>query len=82
MTAADQVGAPAGADRCGTDGLAPAAGPDGDRRFTIGLVLDVARTLEAHGYESFESRDFVELQQHLFHLLCAPEGACTGRFRR
>jgi hypothetical protein len=78
MTAPNQVRGPAAADTRGTVGLAPPAGPDGDRRFTIGLVLDVARTLEAHGYGTFEGRDFVELHLHLFHLVCAPEGACTG----
>jgi hypothetical protein len=37
----------------------------GTDRFTKGLVIDVARLLEQHGYGPFEDgRPFVELQQH------------------
>jgi hypothetical protein len=41
--------------------------PNGTDRFTMGLILDVARVLEAHGYGSFDGRQDVELQQHLLH---------------
>lgn len=52
----------------------------GKDRFTMGLVIDVARVLEAYGYGPFDGgRPYVELQQHLFHLLHGePGGACSG----
>lgn len=50
--------------------------------FTIGLVLDVAHVIEEHGNATFEERDFVELQQHLLHLLHGRGGSCTGGPRR
>jgi len=38
-----------------------------DPRFTLGLVIDVIRVLEEHGYPKVESGpDIVELQQALF----------------
>jgi len=47
----------------------------------MGLLIDVARVLEAHGYGPLEGGlPHVELQQHLLHLLHGqPGGACTGR---
>lgn len=52
----------------------------GTDRFTMGLVIDVARVLEARGYGPFDGgRPYVELQQHLLHLLHGKHGAeCTG----
>lgn len=54
----------------------PVAHTDHDPRFTIGLVLDVARVLEQHGYPGFRgpfaadnAADLVELQQALFAFL-------------
>ena len=78
MTATRQARIPVRADESGPGAPASPTGGDGDKRFAIGLVLDVARTIEAHGYGSFEGRDFVELQQHLLHLLHAHGAACTG----
>ena len=50
-----------------TDATPP---PRGHSRFTIGLMLDVAKVLADHGYPPFTApAEFVELQQHLFHLL-------------
>jgi hypothetical protein len=44
--------------------------PDDDPRFTFGLVVDVAKVLERHGYPPPASgRDLVELQQCLFRFL-------------
>jgi hypothetical protein len=53
----------------------------GTDRFTMGLVIDVARVLEAHGYGPFvEGRSHVELQQHLLHFLHGKADAtCSGR---
>lgn len=52
----------------------------GTERFTMGLVIDVAWVLAAHGYGPFEGgRAHVELQQHLFGFLHGKPGArCTG----
>jgi hypothetical protein len=43
--------------------------PAGDPRFTVGLLVDVARVLEVHGYERPNGGQMVELQAHLLHLL-------------
>jgi hypothetical protein len=53
----------------------------GTDRFTMGLVIDVARVLAAHGYGPFEGgRPHVELQQHLLHFLHGkPAAGCSGR---
>jgi hypothetical protein len=53
----------------------------GTDRFTMGLVIDVARVLEAHGYGPFVGgRPHVELQQHLLHLLHGKaDASCSGR---
>lgn len=40
-----------------------------DERFTVGLVNDVARMLEDHGYDRVTGRQHVELTQHLLHFL-------------
>ena len=50
-----------------------------ERRFTFGLLIDVAKVLEAHGYEALDGRQLVELQQHLLHLLHGGSERCTGR---
>jgi len=42
---------------------------DSDPRFTIGVIYDVAKVLEEHGYPKLEKADFVELQQALFAFL-------------
>nr|WP_114451496.1 hypothetical protein [Halopolyspora algeriensis] len=54
----------------------PVAHTDHDPRFTTGLVLDVARVLEQHGYPGFRgpfaadnAADLVELQQALLAFL-------------
>ena len=47
-----------------------------DPRFTIGLTLDVAKMLEAHGYPPVRAGlDLVELQQALYGFLYAAGGA-------
>ena len=53
----------------------------GTDRFTMGLVIDVARVLEAHGYGPLAGgRPHVELQQHLLHFLHGqPTASCSGR---
>jgi hypothetical protein len=51
----------------------------GTDRFTMGLVIEVAEVLEAHGYGRCDGRQFVELQQHLFHFLHGTSGGCNGR---
>ena len=47
-------------------------------RFTVGLLLDVAKVLEARGYGSCDGRQLVELQLHLLHLLHGDGGECMG----
>jgi hypothetical protein len=60
---------------------ATAPARQGTDRFTMGLVIDVARALETHGYGPFEGgRPYVELQQHLLHLLQGKaDTTCSGR---
>lgn len=41
--------------------------------FTFGLLADVARVLENHGYGPFDGRDLVELNLHLLHMLHGAE---------
>lgn len=49
----------------------PVVPPDGDndKRFTLGLTLDVAAVLVRHGYPPIDGLDFVDLQQALFRFL-------------
>jgi hypothetical protein len=52
---------------------------EGTERFTMGLVIDVAKVLEDHGYGPFEDgRCYVELQQRLLQLLHGQHDACSG----
>jgi hypothetical protein len=65
-------------------GTTPTTDPTSEKapeeRFTFGLILDVLKVLEAHGYERFDGPRFVELQQHLLCLLHGKPGdGCTGR---
>ncbi|MET8177440.1 hypothetical protein [Streptomyces sp. NPDC005336] len=49
--------------------VAPKDG-DNDSRFTNGLVLDVVKVLESHGYPEFVSgRDLLELRMSLYRFL-------------
>lgn len=51
----------------------PLPRPADDPRFTLGLVIDVIRVLQEHGYPKVEcGADIVELQQTLFGFLYAP----------
>lgn len=45
-----------------------------DRRFTVGLIHEVAKAIESRGYPVLETLDLVELQQALFRFLYLPEG--------
>ncbi len=57
-------------------------GGDPRHSFTFGLVLAVARTLEAHGYPPItDGRELVELQTHLWCFLHGDGGPCSGRAR-
>lgn len=48
--------------------------PVEDRRFTLGLVIDVARVLADHGYPEVTSGpDLVALQQTLFRFIYVGE---------
>lgn len=52
---------------------------NGDRRFTLGLVVDVRSALLAHNYPEFTGTDLVELELALFRFLYAPrEGSSRG----
>lgn len=47
--------------------------PDDDPRFTLGLAIDVAGVLEAHGYPKITAGlDYVDLQQALYRFLYGP----------
>jgi hypothetical protein len=47
--------------------------PDEDPRFTLGLAIDIADVLEAHGYPAITGGlDFVDLQQALYRFLYGP----------
>ncbi|WP_181785604.1 hypothetical protein [Streptomyces phytophilus] len=43
--------------------------PDDDPRFSFGLIWDVARLLEQHGYPPIDGDDFVDLRQALYRFL-------------
>ncbi|GAA3856782.1 hypothetical protein [Streptomyces sedi] len=61
--------------RAGAERLYPVAPLDGDndRRFTVGLLFDMARVVEAHGYPPLtRGGDLVELQLALFRFLYGP----------
>ncbi|UCM89274.1 hypothetical protein [Streptomyces marincola] len=46
---------------------------DADPRFTVGLLFDVCRVIERHGYPPVTSGgDLVELQLSLFRFLYGP----------
>ena len=48
----------------------PRPATDDDPRFNFGLLHDVAKVLEAHGYPPLRSgRDLVELQQALYRFI-------------
>jgi hypothetical protein len=48
----------------------------------LGLVVDVARVLEDHGYERLNGGQLEELQRHLHHFLHGdPERPCEGGAR-
>lgn len=50
---------------------------DHDPRFTFGLIYDVAKVLEEHGYEGMRKGEaFVELNMHLFHFLHGGADRC------
>lgn len=52
----------------------PLTVPGTDTRFTFGLVFDVAKVLEAHGYPPVTAGlDLVNLRQALFRFLYTPE---------
>ncbi|QKV93924.1 hypothetical protein HUT19_20955 [Streptomyces sp. NA02950] len=49
--------------------VAPDSG-DTDSRFTNGLLFDVVKVIESHGYPKFTSgRDLLELRMSLFRFL-------------
>lgn len=52
----------------------PPAQASADRRFTLGLTLDVAEVLSKHGYPLLAAMDFVDLQQTLFRFLYKDRG--------
>jgi hypothetical protein len=47
----------------------PAENQPGDPRFTKGLVLDVVKVLQEHGYEPVSAGQVVELQLHVWFFL-------------
>jgi hypothetical protein len=48
-------------------------------QFTYGLIYDVVKALEAHGYGPFDDgRQLVELSQHLIHFLHDRSDRCYG----
>jgi hypothetical protein len=54
----------------------------GDPRFTRGLVLDVVKTLQSHGYEPVTTGQLVELQLHLWYFLHGDTSSrCMGGVR-
>lgn len=50
----------------------PVPPPEPDKRFTVGLVQDVAKALQAHGFPALSSgEDYVRLREHLFQFIYA-----------
>lgn len=53
----------------------PLPAPDVDPRFNVGLLIDVAKVLEEHGFPPITAGlDLVDLQQALFKFLYATGG--------
>jgi len=42
---------------------------DTDARFTYGLILEVGRLIEKHGYPELSGSDFARLQEALFRFI-------------
>jgi hypothetical protein len=47
----------------------PEAEVNNDRRFTLGLILDVAQVLVQHGYPKIDGLDYVDLNMALYRFL-------------
>ena len=46
-----------------------------DRRFTVGLVIDISEVLARHGYPPLAAgNDFLRLQQAMFTAIYQPRG--------
>ena len=50
----------------------PRPDDDEDERYTYGLLLDIARLIEQHGYPPIQGEDMVELSLALFRFLYEP----------
>jgi hypothetical protein len=53
----------------GTERNYPLPAPESDPRFTFGLLYELAKTIEAHGYPPLTGRDVVELSVALLGVL-------------
>lgn len=53
----------------------PLPAPESDPRFTFGLLYEVAKTIEAHGYPPLTGRDVTELSVALLGLLYTRDNA-------
>ncbi|WP_143232483.1 hypothetical protein [Actinoplanes regularis] len=63
-----------------TDRIYPMPAPEDDARFTYGLLADVVKVLERHGYPRPETGgDLVALQSALFGYLYALPGDVPGQ---
>jgi hypothetical protein len=53
----------------------PLPRPESDPRFTIGLLLEVAKVLKDRGFPELgdDGRDLVALQEAHFGFICAPQ---------
>lgn len=49
--------------------------PDGDARFTVGLVADVGGALARHGYPEVHGEDFTALQASLYGFVYGQDAA-------
>lgn len=53
-----------------------------EKRFAKGLVFDVLKVLEDHGYGPLGGPEAVDLMLHLHHFLFGESESCMGRTRR
>lgn len=57
----------------------PTTTGEAEDRFTKGLVFDVLKVLDDHGYGRLSGPQTVDLMLHLLHFLHGEGGSCMGR---
>ena len=68
-------------DRIAATTIHPTTRANAEDRFTHGLVFDVLKVLEDHGYGQLNGPQTVDLMLHLLHFLHGESDRCHGRTR-